>query len=464
VFCGPTDGGLLVGVEVGKLKSPAQIVCDAQRRYRRRRLARIQKLAIRRRSNQQYFSSVFGTGSKIIAMLEKHARRSDDQQSSELTLTVPEIFSIIEDPETAIAVACEFARAVRRNPVKNIFVDHSKVKTYDLAASGLLDVIAVELNYEVRRRGSRVRWRGRYPKDTHIRRFIQALGLIKHLEIPHEYPKESEAARLRVFDRRNNHYYRERRPEKADFKSKVVAGFADHINNCLSDHKLRLTPDALHKLCKYTSEIIDNAEEHGDMVDWTIQGYLDNWLETPICEIAIFNFGKSIAETLFELPRDSYTWSQISPYLAAHYSNRWFGSGWRESDLLTLIALQGHVSSKNTSESDTRGNGTVDLIEFFQKVHEACSSGSSIKPRMAIVSGSTFILFDGTYSMPSDPQAKKIIAFNSENDLAKKPDPKFVRALHGTNFPGTAISIRFPLSVVSNLTAEENSNDHVVRN
>jgi hypothetical protein len=40
--------------------------------------------------------------------------------------------------------------------------------------------------------------------------------------------------------------------------------------------------------------------------DWTIQGYIDNSLEIPVCEIAIFNFGKSIAETLKALPSTAY--------------------------------------------------------------------------------------------------------------------------------------------------------------
>lgn len=155
---------------------------------------------------------------------------------------------------------------------------------------------------------------------------------------------------------------------------------------------------------------------------------------------------QTIAETLKKLPRDHYTTQQIAPYIAKHQGRRFFGANWAEDDLLTLIALQSQVSCKNESPADTRGNGTVDLIEFFQKVHadgeEIGADGAG--PRMALLSGSTHILFDGTYQLRENSNGTKVIAFNEENDLEMKPDPKYVHRLKA-KFPGTVISIRFPL-------------------
>ena len=191
-----------------------------------------------------------------------------------------------------------------------------------------------------------------------------------------------------------------------------------------------------------------NAEDHPGFADWTIQGYLDNSLDTPICEIAIFNFGKSIAETLKELPSNSYTWLQVDPYVKLHNGRNFFSKTWSQSDLLTLIALQGHVSSKNNDLEDTRGQGMGDLIDFFQRMHNDCAPESRSKAKMVVLSGGTYILFDGKYQMRESTTHGRVIAFNAENDLHSKPDPAYVRSLESFHFPGTVISIRFPLGAL----------------
>jgi hypothetical protein len=112
-----------------------------------------------------------------------------------------------------------------------------------------------------------------------------------------------------------------------------------------------------------------------------------------------------------------------------HSGTKLFSQSWRQSDLLTLIALQGHVSSKNVSKDNTRGQGMGDLIDFFQRVHQECSENGSIKAKMAIVSGGTYILFDGTYKMREVTGRGKVIVFNVANDPYQKPDPAYVKPL-----------------------------------
>ncbi len=218
----------------------------------------------------------------------------------------------------------------------------------------------------------------------------------------------------------------------------------------------------MQTLGAYLGEILANAEDHAGYLDWTVQGYLDNTLDVPMCEIAIFNFGRSIAESLQSVDEHGYTWKQVSPYLDMHTQRKLFGRTWREEDLLTVIALQGNVSRLNTSEQTTRGQGTVELIDFFQRINDVCN-GDTGSARMAIVSGSTYILFDGTYRMEVQEEgAGKVIAFNSDNDLYQRPDPKFVKNLGDQRFPGTIISIKFPLSLAESSLVEEvtNGNEH----
>lgn len=113
---------------------------------------------------------------------------------------------------------------------------------------------------------------------------------------------------------------------------------------------------------------------------------------------------------------------------------------------MTLIALQGYVSSKNIDESTDRGQGTVDLIEFFQNVSKECLPEPSKKARMAIISGSTHIYFDGTHHIKQDETGKEVIAFNANNSLNDKPEKKYVRKMKDVSFPGTIIAARFPIS------------------
>ena len=404
------------------------------------------KRSLRAKERYEEIHKAFGVTSKILSMLSANYEGDPAEHSGSLQVSIPPVFSTILEPSRVIALIGLMAKTMRQRRAREIHLDHAKLAEYDLAANALLDVVAVELMQEDRHRRCRTKWRGTYPTAPDIRLFIQALGIVKHLGIHHEAPKANQAAALRVFDVRNRHYYRNGDPTRVDYKSKIVQKFAEHINECLKDHGKELTKESRHKLCSYTGEILDNAVEHSGMVDWSIQGYLDNSRSVPICEIAIFNFGRTIAETLDSLPRHSYTWKQIAPYLLKHRRNRLFKSSWSEADLLTLIALQGHVSSKNQSPADTRGNGSVDLIEFFQKVHSECNAGGEAKATMAILSGKTHILFDGTYRLIGTPDGRKTITFNKENDLNCPPDSTYVKGLRGVFFPGTIISVRFPLA------------------
>ena len=135
-----------------------------------------------------------------------------------------------------------------------------------------------------------------------------AMGIIRKLGIASHYLPYADAQKIHLFERRCRHEIRALRP-KADIKTdqaNATERFANHVNNCLAKEGLTLTPTARSQLCTYVAEIIDNAENHAGMVDWTIQGYIDTGLEHPECEIVIFSFGKSIAETLEALPFNSY--------------------------------------------------------------------------------------------------------------------------------------------------------------
>lgn len=425
---------------VTQLLSQKRALKAKRRRYKKR-------LSVKRLIDKhRMISSQFGRRSKILMMLAKEYSKSNIDRKFRVRFTIPENFSIIERPELTIRALSALAQEMTKPKIAQIFLDFQNLSTCDLGANSLLDVLVDELATQARLTGRKIYWKGTYPVDQAHRRFMKAMGVIKRLKITHEYPTQDEKEKLTLFDKRCKHYVRAMRPNCADMKSVVSQKFADHFDSCLASISRVLKPDAKGRLCQYIGEIIDNAEEHAGMLDWTIQGYLDTQLDIPMCEIVIFNFGKTIAQTFENLPETNFARLQIKKYIDLHKGKGFFFKGWCEEDLYTLIALQGGVSSKNTSCLDTRGNGTVDLIEFFQKIHLECGNNQSTQEAtMVVVSGSTYVLFDGTYKMQLNDKGNWIIAFNSTNDLSHKPDSKYVRHLDNAIFPGTLISVKFPM-------------------
>ena len=427
-----------------------------QARRRQRKLKR--RLAERRHS--ELLDRRFGRRSRILTMLAAGSRsESASQKKRSCRLVLPPVFSLLDAPEGTLRCLREFAAATVSQRPKSVDIDYSRVTQQDLGANALLDIIVDELSTQARRTGRKLRWRGTYPKDPALKRFVRAMGVIKRLRIEHEYADTKDVAQLKLFDKRSKHYVATLKGHQRDRKSSVTGQLADHINECLRTIGKELTPMARLQLCSYVGEILGNAEEHAGMTDWTIQGYLDTQVAAPMCEITIFNFGDSIAHTLSALAEDSHTMCQVRPYVDAHLSRRLFGPGWKRDDLLTLVALQGNVSSKNRSAHDTRGNGTVDLIEFFQRVHGECAADENANVAMSLISGATLIVFDGKYSMQSNSDGVKIIAFNNENDLRKIPDKNCVKRLKKIDFPGTIISLKFPLSVTESTIPTECANE-----
>lgn len=423
---------------------------EKRSRKESRRSARYWKLKSKETAKISIENEQFGKLSKIIELMAASSPKINPSKGKGIKQSFPETFSILDHPEQAIAAIQSLAYKMRAQRPGQVFLDLHAVRKYDLGANALLDVLVEEFSKQSSNSKRKINWRGTYPTDPAHKRFFQALGVIKRLKIEHEYPPQSISDKLVIFDARSKYYHKSTRAHETDKKSRETAKFANHINDCLQTVHRQMTEQARSSLCRYISEIIDNAEQHaGELQDWTIQGYLDPTVDTPLCEITIFNFGKSISETIHNLDTHSYTRSQIQQYVDMHQKGKIFRKGWRLEDLYSLMALQGNVSSKNKSEQDTRGNGTVDLINFFQRVYKECRADTTLidhGARMAIVSGSTYMVFDGKYQMGKTENGNWVIAFNKDNDLESAPDGDYIRQLDGVSFPGTLISIKFPLS------------------
>lgn len=419
-----------------------------KRACKKRRVALLAKLARARAKLHSHAKAVvFGPTSVIASLLSQVAQTPLPMPQTSLHLKIPSTFSMLSEPDQVLSTVCSFARTHKDKSISDVFVNLEGVKEQDLGAHALLDKLVEEMVVQTKFQGVRMGWKGNFPEDPARKRFVMAMGIIRQLGLTDRYLKLNEAEKIHLFERRCRHYIRQVKPINPEDKSaqaNAAQRFVEHVSKCLAREGRDLTNEGRSKLCSYVVEVIDNAENHAGMVDWTIQGYVDMAMVEPQCEIVVFNFGKSIAETLEELPADSYTMKQIQKYLELHSTNGWFSHKWRREDLLTLIALQGSVSSKNDSENSTRGQGTADLIEFFQQINDERAVEGNSTASMYIVSGSTRILFDPKYRLIKDSDGRRIIAFNQANDLNEPPDGTCVMPLKsGSRLPGTMIGIKF---------------------
>ncbi len=418
---------------------------------RKRELYRLHRLRLGRRYTGQENVDWTPYASSLVTLLSHEPPGNIRKQQQHLSVKIPPVFSIIDNPEGSLLTIRNLAAALRNSKVSWINFNHADMTEVDLAAETLLDILAVEIKKEAKIRRDPLNFAGTLPPDAYLTRYLRGVGIIKNLEVKHEYLPAREEEELRVLRARNRGEQSEASLIGADYKERTVASFIEHIESCLDTSGRTIRMDQKRRLAEYTGEILNNVEEHSGSNEWTIGGYLDTAHPEHLCEIAIINLGLTIAESFHNLEPDDRAFKTVSPYLDAHRKKKLFRPEWKEDDLLTLVALQGHVSSK-ASEAVDRGQGTVDLIEFFQEMHRENSGSTLSKCRMAIMSGKTHILFDGNYAMAEDSTGRKVIAFNSNNSLAERPDKEYVTSL-SVGFPGTIISIRFPT-----MTTEENTN------
>ncbi len=342
-----------------------------------------------------------------------------------------------------------------RRDARGLRFDHSKCTQMDLGASTVLDVIVLRLRREWRARGGPFGLGGVYPDDTRVRSLFQSMGMTKHLKVrgaraPEEFERDFVPFYLFSGDRKTS--------------TKLLGGsdqelaatkLVQYLNRCFEKAGYRLDLAGQRHVVKWVGEIITNAEEHSGRNEWFAIGYMvppnpntGKLIDTDTlvgeCQLVIFNFGRTIFDSIIDPNTPIGTRSEISKLAATHSRKQFFfAESFTQADLCTLYALQDGVSRFSMRPGATsRGKGTVQMINAFQKLG---SSNQSTEPRMTLLSGRTRILFNSEYRLQPinvPGGTRNVIAFNAENDLEEKPDSRNVHTISGT-FPGTLLSFKF---------------------
>jgi hypothetical protein len=368
------------------------------------------------------------------------AKRKPRRPHETAKLKIPKVFSFIDNPVETLQTIEKLQKMVVPASVKELRIDHSACKRLDLCASAVMDVTLLQA--QNRRRGNQLDLRGTYSDDVSVNMMLRGSGILKQIAHPDSIlPKDTEAV-IRTCDLFSGKASRIERSRKCD---EAATKLTDYFNKCLRMEKFELSRSGKFRLSSLITEVIGNAEEHGGRW-YTIAYFHQSEDELGHCNIALFNFGRTICESLLEDAASDELRSRIDALIAKHNDRGLLRSilhpTWAEEALVTLFALQEGVSRLSfTKRGIDRGNGTVNMIEFFNEL----AGGSQ---RMCLISGKTYILFDGKFNLEKkvldNGEERRVIAFNRTNNLEDPPDRDHVRTLP-FGFAGTIISIRFDL-------------------
>lgn len=400
---------------------------------------------------------------QVVSFIEKISTMKEYDSSilrlKEDKITIPKNFDLYYYPEQSLTFISAATKLIARGKRKSYLLNYKRNKTHCLGVECLLGVALTaarqsNINYQ----DSTVQINGIYPKDEQYLEIIRDIGLVKEISNADpgmvldatETSKKSNP-KQRIFSA--DSIGKESASAFAhDTKNITAEGFTGYINKCLNDHGLKLVNEARDHLTSCMGELLDNAERHCGLEQrprWYLRGFVNNNVRNPICELAVFNFGKTIDETFDELPDEHFSLSrQVNPYVKRHIGKK----GMFKEGLITVAALQGRVSCKNINETDSSGTGTIELLKLFQDMHDSLKKmGRDIKGgiKMTLISGNTHINFDGSY------QLKKKSLNNAQSDiftypfndigLESEPDRTYLKQMKDARFPGVMINIRFPL-------------------
>ncbi len=427
------------------LKSSRHFHRTARKRLKKLRRIRREKKGIPQKISVKLPSAEINLG------LQFHGRCIDryERENYRHVIRIPARFSFTENADAVLDVLHTVTDLARRG-VARIHFDFRPCNYLGIAASIVLDIIVLELRDAWKKRGVKFRLSGSCPHHGDTDVLFRSLGMIKQLDIKNMDPDDEEKSCLVTFELFSGH---RSSPLESSLAEKACTCLADYLNDCFQKAAgYSLTDDGKRQIMAWAGEIITNAEEHSATDKWWAIGYMriNKRQKQPVsnpshvgeCHLAIFNFGRSIHQSLMDTQTPEATRNALSDLVSIHKSQSLFSfvERYSEADLVSLYSLQEGVSRCNSAPGkEDRGNGTVRLIRAFQDLGNSVDPEKS--PSMALISGSSRILFNEKFKMQLRGE-RMTIAFNSENDLYKRPSKDNVHSLRA-RFPGTLLSFNF---------------------
>jgi hypothetical protein len=361
------------------------------------------------------------------------------------SIRIPKIFSLIDNVDETLLALESIAQAARDKRIRELYIDHSNCEKMDLGASTVMDVLIMAARKAWGHK--KVHLHGAYPRNDQVSELLKITGIIKHIEHPDSRLPDKVKEKYKVFHLVFGKRTRRITPFKSTQAEIITSSLTEYFNSLLELKGFRLSENGMNNLSRLISEVLDNAEQHSGNDEWYVIGYM-NQIDHSIgdCQICIFDFGTPINRSLMNADLNPQMRNGVENLISKHLEKGFFQIRdiWSEENLWTLYALQEGISRFNVRNKTTdRGHGTVNMVEFFLDL--GISSNKEFPPRMALISGNTYILFDSSYKLgvkDLGDEKRQVIAFNAANSLEEKPDNRCVKKLHNY-FPGTMITMNF---------------------
>ncbi|BDA59743.1 hypothetical protein [Shewanella xiamenensis] len=385
--------------------------------------------------------------------LERNQSCEKHDPYNSLAIKTPKNFNIFENPCSVLSFLASFVDFALKSKSRKIVVNHSKTKKYSLGSEVLLGLLAGEVKRARSLTDRPLEFSGLVKSNNVEHQLLLAeVGIISELDNAVLATGVEPNAQIHVY-KKDCTINESVSSTGDDMKNLTASDFVNHIKTALRDHNLKLSDDAGDSIKGCLGEILDNVNEHSGKTSptWSVRGYINNNGKNRDLELVVMNMGQSIAETFDRLPDDNHS-KQIVDGYASHHRRGKKGSLFTQEQLYTVAALQGRVSSKNNQDEDTRGQGTITLIETFEKIYKAYQALREPKgsdcATMNLLSGHVVVKFDGTYmskiTQTRDGGERVTISFNKSGSLRDSPDPAYLCRMKSF-FPGLMINIKIPL-------------------
>lgn len=431
---------------------------DLKRRYIKKRKRRIEN-----EQNVQFKSYMHGDTSiqNIIAMtMSDSVKYLLEDPNSPLRLNliliekddyngeiaIPAIFSLIDNPKDSYGAIRRIVASLLYQKHKDVIIDYSNCKVFTLEAQVLLDLVLRDI-LKIYKRCERTKRNQLFVKNitdrskgnSNVRKMLFSVGSQAiHTKNKKVYP-DIIPYNLCVHQSKSDTL------EQIEQKDLDTTSLSDYVENCLARMGRTLDGESMDDLCTVIGEILINAEEHSSTKCRYSIGYFEekdvNGNKLGLFQLVILNIGRSIYEKFHDSDCPNKDVVEKMRNLSKRYTKKGFFTRkkFEEEALWTLYSLQDGVTSVSPKLYPQRGNGSLRFIESFLNLKRAEASDTISK--MTLQSGSTCIVFDGSYDTSTrevNGDRYRIMAFNKNNDIEDIPDVRYVRTTEHF-FPGTFI-------------------------
>lgn len=361
---------------------------------------------------------------------------------------VPKVFSLVENADESHKFIKSVINIIYYNKAYKIVLNYSDCHTIHLGAQVYFDILLKDMFRFVR-------GFSRYYPDKCLLKSVDTTGYDKdigkllfsigssaiHTNKSIKY-KDIEPYPLCEFQKKTDASESYNR----DTKERDTTKLLKYVISSLKRMNKKLSQDRIESLAVIIGEILINAEEHSLFNHRYSIGYFKEFDNNEggygIFNLVILNFGETIYDKFKseKCPRKDIV-DKMRQLSKKYTEKTLFGKSINEEVLWTLYALQEEVTSVSKEKNIKRGNGSIKFIENFFNIKGDDRKVDDIS-RLAILSGNTSIVFDGTYGIREknkNGETFKMMTFNDSGEISDKPDSKYVKFVKN-HFPGTIIS------------------------